>query len=70
MVDNGKYGIFTFARREPCDQVHCDLLEGESVFFHRDPVEGNLLFVGKDFILLAGGTSLDVVCDPAIHSFP
>ena len=26
--------------------------------------------MGKDFILLAGGTSLDIVCDPAIYSFP
>jgi len=70
MVDDGEYGVLPFIGWKPCDQVHCNLLEGESVLFCRDAVEGNFPFVGKDPILLAGGISLDVVCDPAIHSFP
>jgi len=70
VIDDGKYGVLPFTGWKPCDQVYCNLLEGESVFFHGDPIEGNFPLMGKDFILLAGGTSLDVVCNPTIHSFP
>jgi len=70
MVDDGKYGIFAFTRRKTHDQVHCNLLEEESVLFCRDPIEGSFPPVGEDLILLAGGASLDIVCDPAVHSIP
>jgi len=70
MVNDGKYSILAFTRQKAHYQVHCDLLEGESVLFCRDPIEGNFPFVGKDFILLTGGASLDVVCNPAVHSVP
>jgi len=70
VINDGKYGILPFIGWKPCDQVHCDLLEGESVFFRRYPIEGTFSPMGKDFILLAGGISLDVVCDPTVHSFP
>ena len=70
MVDDGEYGILAFAERKACDQVHCDLLEGESVLFRGDSVEGDFLFVGEDLILLTGGASLDVVCNPTVHPIP
>ena len=70
MVNNDKYGIFAFTRRETHDQVHRDLLEGESVLFCRDPAKGSFPFVGEDFILLTGGASLDVVCNSAVYSIP
>jgi len=68
VVDDGEYGIFSLAGRKAHDQVHCDLLEGESVLFRGDPIKGDFLFVGKDLILLTGGASFDVVCDPTVHS--
>ena len=70
MIDDGKYGVLAFTGQQARDQVHCDLLEGEGVFFCGDPIEGNFPFVGEDFILLTGGTSLDVVCNPAVHPIP
>src|SRR6266403_6375818 len=56
--------------REPRDEVHCDLLEGEGAFFGCNAVDGYFLFVSHDFILLAGRAAFDVVCDPLPHPFP
>jgi hypothetical protein len=70
VVDDGEYGILAFAERKACDQVHCDLLEGESALFCRDSIKGGFLFVGENLILLTGSTSLNIVCDPTVHSVP
>ena len=37
---------------------------------HRDVKQGNFPLVGEDFVLLAWGTSLHVVCDPIFQSWP
>ena len=56
--------------RKSCDEVHCDLLEGEGAFFGSDAVERYFLFMSYDFVLLADCTSLYVVCYPLAHPHP
>jgi len=70
MVDDGEYGILSFAGQKAHDQVHCNLLEEESVLFCGDSVEGDFLLVGEDLILLTSGASLDIVCNPTVHPIP
>src|SRR6266404_997753 len=56
--------------REPCDEIHRDLLEREGAFFGRDAVERYFLSVGYDFVLLTGCAAFYVVCDPLPHPCP
>src|SRR6266403_1875713 len=56
--------------REPCDQVHCDLLKGEGAFFGCDAVEWYSFLVSHDFVLLAGRAAFYVFCDPLPHARP
>ncbi len=53
-----------------CDKVHHDLLEREGSFFCRNAVEGYFCSMGKDFVLLTGCASLDIVCYPLAHPCP
>jgi hypothetical protein len=70
MVHDCKDGIFSLACRKPRDKVHCYLLEGEGVISCQDAVCRSAQFMGNDFILLAGRTSLHVIGYPCIHPLP
>ena len=70
MVYDGQYGIVSVLLRESRDEVHRNLLEREGAFFGRDAVERYFLFMGHDFILLAGCAALNVICDPLPHPCP
>ncbi len=70
MVYYSQYGIVSMMLRKTRDKVHCNLLKGEGSFFCRNAVKGYFCLVSKDFVLLAGCASLDVVCYPLAHSCP
>ena len=70
MVNDGEDGVLPFVHREPRNEVHCYLLEGEGLFVSCYAEQGNLFPVSYDFVLLADCTSFDVVGDPLVHPWP
>ena len=70
MVHDRQYGVVSVLLRESCNEVHGDLLKGEGAFFGGNAVERYFLFVGHDFVLLAGCAAFYVVCDPLSHPCP
>ena len=70
MVDYSENGVFTPYVWQTSDQVHCDLLEWEGVFWGGDMVQGDSRSVRKVLVLLTCCTSCDIVGDPGFHPFP
>jgi hypothetical protein len=70
MVNYCEDGIFAPYPWEACDQVHGYLLEWAGIFQGADLVKGGLGVVDKDFVLLAGCTSLHIPGNPVVHSWP
>ncbi len=56
--------------REAHDEIHRDLLEGESSLFCRDAIKGCFCSVSEDLVLLADCTSFNIVCYPLAHACP
>ncbi len=56
--------------REAHDEIHRDLLEGESSLFCRDAIKGCFCSVSEDLVLLADCTSFDIICYPLTHPYP
>src|SRR6266403_2939985 len=55
---------------ESRNEIHRDLLKGESAFFCCDAVEGYPLLVSQDFVLLAYCASFYIVRYPLTHPHP
>ncbi len=70
MVYYSQYGVMPVLLREPCDEVHRNLLEGEGAFFSGDVIERCFPFVGHDFVLLADRAALHIICNPLSHPCP
>src|SRR6266403_3943713 len=70
MVYNGEDGIIPALLWKSHDKIHCNLLERECVFVCCDAVEGYLLLVCEDFVLLTVSTSFYIVGYPLMHSCP
>ncbi len=70
MVYDGEDCIVAFLLREAHDEIHCNLLEWGGSFFCIYLVEGCLLLMGEDLILLAVCTPFDVVHYPLMHTCP
>ena len=56
--------------REACNEVHCNLLEGEGSFICCNTVKGYFCLMSEDLILLADCASFDAVCYPLVHACP
>ena len=56
--------------REAGNEVHGYLLKGECVIICGYSIEWGILFASKDFVLLAGGASFNVVRNPLVHTVP
>jgi|SRR6266403_812217 len=70
MIYNGEDCIISFLLWESCDEVHCNLLKWKGSFFGGDLIQGRLLLISKDFVLLTVGTSLDIIRYPLAHTYP
>ncbi len=70
MINDSEDGIFTPYVWQASDQVHCDLLEREGVFWGGDVVQGDSRSVCKVLVLLTCCAPCDVVGDPGLHPFP
>src|SRR6267142_4018389 len=70
MVHNREDSIFAVPRWESHDQVHGYLLEWVCVRRDCDAIERGFLWMGDDFILLAGSASSDVIRNPVVHFGP
>src|SRR5258707_12385375 len=70
MIDYSENGVFTAYVWQTSDQVHCDLVEWEGVFWGGDMVQGDSRSVRKVLVLLTCCTSCDIVGDPGFHPFP
>src|SRR6266850_877530 len=70
MVYDSEDGIFAISEGKARDQVHSYLFKGSSIWGDCDSVEWGFLPMGNDFILLANGTSFDIVSDPVVHHWP
>ena|SRR6266403_5922246 len=70
MVYDGEDCIVPSLLRKSGNQVHGNLLEWESSFTSCNAIEGCLLFVRDNLILLTVCTSLYVIGYPLTHSDP
>src|SRR5216684_3952331 len=70
MIDYSENGVFTPYVWQASDQVHCNLLEWEGVFWGSDTVQGDSRSVCKVLVLLTCCAFCDVVGDPGFHPFP
>ena len=70
MVYYREDGVVSVTGWELGDQVHGYDLEGESVSWCGDSVEGYLCLFCEVFVLLAFCTSFHVLCDPFVHAWP
>src|SRR6267142_2927231 len=70
MIYNCENSIFAISKWESHDQVHGYLLEWTCIRRDCNAIEGGFLWVSDDFILLASGTSSNLVSDPIVHLGP
>ena len=70
MIDYSENGVFAPYVWQASDQVHCDLLKWEGIFWGRDMVQRDSRSVRKVLVLLACCASCDVVGNPGFHSLP
>jgi hypothetical protein len=70
VVDYCEDRILSIVHGQSSNQVHGNLLKGESLFVGGDAIQGCLLLMSEYFVLLACCTFFNIVCDPLVHSWP
>src|SRR6266850_5030053 len=70
MIYNCENSIFAISKWESRDQVHGYLLEWTCIRRDCNAIEGGFLLMSNDFVLLASGTSFNIIGDPVIHPGP